>query len=81
MKNLEKWCVRVFTAFKIPFLDMESPSIQKYGRFVQDHLVRHGYLEAKPEEFQQVEPDDDEIMEVNVRNEGIRDEIFSDGGG
>lgn len=81
MNNLEKWCVLVFPAIRIPYLDVESLYIHDCGSIVQDLLVSHGYLESAQEKFQQIEPDDDEIMEVNVGNEEIRDEIFSDGGG
>lgn len=48
---------------------------------MKDLLVMHGYLEAKLEELYQIEPDDDDIMEVNVGNEEIHNGVFSYGGG
>lgn len=38
-------------------------------------------MDDEPEEFQKNDPEEDEIMEVNVPNEEIRDDVFSDRGG
>lgn len=68
VSNLEKWFAQEFTAIQTPYLDMDSLSVCDCGWIFQDILIRHGYLDAEPEELQQIETDEDEIVEINVGN-------------
>lgn len=55
--------------------------MNNYGGNVQILLIKHEYFTTEPDVTHDMEQDDDEILQVNVGDEIIRNYIYFDSGG